>query len=284
VVNLRCRTSDRTAGAERGATALAERIAEAAGTSMRPIGSPGEPRASGWSEDLREAHGCLLEAGGQVDDALAEGAFPVLTAADCSICITTLPTVARHRPDVRFAWLDAHGDFNTPSTTPSGYLGGMCLAAACGRWAIRPSGSTQDAPNGLEDLTRLTDRCGTIDPSSVVMAGVRDLDGGERAELELAGVGRARPSELPGALGGRPVYVHLDLDVLDPDLFPAQFPAPHGLSDTGLRTMLMELARSAEIVGLEVTAFEAPEDVTERELLTDLVTGIVSPLLPAGVR
>jgi arginase family enzyme len=76
--------------------------------------------------------------------------------------------------------------------------------------------------------------------------------------------------------------VHLDLDVLDPDLFPAQFPAPHGLSDTGLRTLLLELARSAEIVGLEVTAFEAPEDATERELLTDLVTGIVSPLLPAG--
>ena len=40
----------------------------------------------------------------------------------------------RHVPDVRVLWLDAHGDFNTPETTPSGFLGGMCLAAACGRW------------------------------------------------------------------------------------------------------------------------------------------------------
>ena len=37
-------------------------------------------------------------------------------------------------PDVRIVWLDAHGDFNTPETSASGYLGGMCLAAACGRW------------------------------------------------------------------------------------------------------------------------------------------------------
>ena len=48
--------------------------------------------------------------------------------------MTTLPTVLRHVPEARVVWLDAHGDFNTPATTPSGFLGGMCLAAACGRW------------------------------------------------------------------------------------------------------------------------------------------------------
>ena len=57
------------------------------------------------------------------------GAQPVLTASDCSICIATLPEVVLHEPDVHVAWIDAHGDFNTPETTPSGFLGGMCLAA-----------------------------------------------------------------------------------------------------------------------------------------------------------
>ena len=49
--------------------------------------------------------------------------------------MTTLPAVAAPRARTRASlWLDAHGDFNTPETTPSGFLGGMCLAAACGRW------------------------------------------------------------------------------------------------------------------------------------------------------
>ena len=129
--------------------------------------------------------------------------------------MTTLPTVLRHVPEARIVWLDAHGDFNTPATTPSGFLGGMCLAAACGRW---------DA--GLGELA-------VVDPARVVMTGVRDLDGGERVELERAGVGTAPPEKLAGALEGEAIYVHLDLDVLDPSEFPAQFPAPGGLSSQG---------------------------------------------------
>ena len=46
----------------------------------------------------------------------------------------TLPALARTRGDAKLLWLDAHGDFNTPETTGSGYLGGMCLAGACGLW------------------------------------------------------------------------------------------------------------------------------------------------------
>ena len=67
------------------------------------------------------------------------------------------------------------------------------------------------------------------------MCGVRDLDAGERVLVETSGVGNARPSEVVRVLGGRRVYVHLDLDVLDPDDPAAQFAVPHGLSDTGLR-------------------------------------------------
>jgi arginase len=74
--------------------------------------------------------------------------------------------------------------------------------------------------------------------------------------------------------------VHLDLDVLDPDVLPSQFPVAHGLSDTGLRTLLAEVKRDCEVVGAEVTAFEAPEDPVELARRTDLVAGIVRALLP----
>ena len=134
LVALCCRTADRTPGAVRGAQTLAPLIGKRLGVEPRTIGTPAEPRETGYEEDLRDSRGCLLEAGGQVDDALSGGRVPVIAAADCSIAVTTLPAALRHRPDARVLWLDAHGDYNTPDTTGSGYLGGMCLAGACGEW------------------------------------------------------------------------------------------------------------------------------------------------------
>jgi arginase len=257
VIALLCRTSDRDARGAEGARALATEIAARLGTEARMVGSPGEGRDSSWDEDLRDSHGCLLEAGGQLEDALGAGRFPVLAASDCSICLTTLPTLARQRPDAWVLWLDAHGDFNSPDTTPSGFLGGMCLAAACGVWQ-----------SGLGD---------GLDPARVVMCGVRDVDPGERVLLETRGVGLVeRPGDLADHLRGLPVYVHLDLDVLDPSVMPARFPAAGGLSDGGLRTLLAEVAAAVELIGLEITAFPAPERARR-------VATIVEPLLPSRV-
>ncbi|HEX2233190.1 MAG TPA: arginase family protein, partial [Thermoleophilaceae bacterium] len=70
----------------------------------------------------------------ELDDALEAGAYPILTASDCSICVGTLPALARRRPDAHVLWLDAHGDFNSPDTSGSAFLGGMALAGACGMW------------------------------------------------------------------------------------------------------------------------------------------------------
>jgi arginase family enzyme len=90
----------------------------------------------------------------------------------------------------------------------------------------------------------------------------------------------ARPSEVAAQLRGLPVYVHLDVDVLDPAILPSQFPVDHGLSDTGLRTLLADVKRECDVVGAEITAFEAPEDPAERGRATELVAGIVRSLLP----
>ncbi len=166
----------------------------------------------------------------------------------------------RHHPEARIVGSTHTATSIRRETTPSGFLGGMCLAAACGRW---------DA--GLGD--------GSLDAARIVMTGVRDLDGGERVELERAGVGTAPPDKLAGALEGDEVYVHLDLDVLDPTVLPAQFPAPGGLSSEGLRDLLGELAESARVIGVEITAFDAPENEAERERLAAMIESVVEPLL-----
>jgi arginase len=235
---LRARTSDRTDGAGAGAEALAR------GLGGRVVGeaSAGAPRD--WSEDLPAARPVLKAAAAEVSAALDQGELPLLTASDCTICIATLPTAARRVPALRVLWLDAHGDFNTPDSTPSGFLGGMCLAAACGRW---------DA--GWPD---------TIDPAAVSFLGVRDLDPGERAEVEQAGVGTGVP-------GDGPVFVHLDLDVVDPSVLAPQFPVPDGLQAADVRDVLARLRDEGRLVGLEVTALEDPAGV-------DLVTEILEPV------
>jgi arginase len=261
LVALLCRTSDRTAGGARGARSLAAQIGERLGIEPRIVGSPGEPRPAPFANDLRASRGCLLEAGGQVDDALSRHAFPILTASDCSICMTTLPAVLRHRPEAHLLWLDAHGDFNSPDTTPSGFLGGMCLAAACGVW-----------DDGLDVEP-------VVSPDRVVLCGVRDLDDGERALLEERGIDVVPPGAVAERLEGREVYIHLDLDVLDPSVFPAQFPVDGGLSDGVLRKLLGDVAERAEVIGVEVTAFEAPDDDTTTGGLAELVAAIIDPLL-----
>lgn len=250
LVALLCRTSDRWADGARGAVELADALGDA-----RLVGTPGEPRDGRYDEDLASGHGCLLEAGGQIEDALSGDRLPVLVAGDCSICLTTLPTVVRLVPDVRVLWLDAHGDFNTPDTSSSGFLGGMCLSAACGLW---------DA--GFP---------GTLDPRHVILVGARDLDDAEAVLLEDAGVVRAeRCGEVADAVDGHEVFVHLDLDVLED--WPALFPAAGGISAESLERMLDEVAQAAgRIVGIEITSC-APGHA-------DVAAQVVAPLLPVRV-
>lgn len=246
LVALLCRTSDRDAAGMLGAAALAEALG------ARAIGSPGTPRDTTYAEDLAEARGCLLEAGGQLDDAFEAGKVPVLFAGTCSICVSTLPVVARHHPDALVLWLDAHADFNTPETSQSRFLGGMGLAGACGLW---------DTGFGAG-----------LDPARVVMFGVRDVEGGERVLLERQGVGTVdRPGALADLLDARKVFIHLDLDILDPEVLPSGFPAEGGLDFEQLRRLLDLVAGAADVIGAEVTGAH-PDHV-------DALAGVLGPLL-----
>src|SRR3954454_23330690 len=93
----------------------------------------------------------------------------------------------------------------------------------------------------------------------------------------------ARAHETRGAarnaIDGAPVYVLLDLDVLDPEVFPAQFPVPGGLAPDKLYDLFEAVTEDCELVGLEVTAFEAPDDEAERDEAAATAVQVIEPLL-----
>jgi arginase len=205
-------------------TAVPE-LVRALGVEARFIGTREDPRQQHWRDALADGRGCLLEAGGQVDDALAAGNFPLLIAGDCAIALTTLAAVHRHRPDARILWLDTHGDFNTPDTTQSDFLGGMALAGACGLW---DAGVAEPYP---------ADR--------VVLAGVGDLDPPERENIErsgatVIGAGLDTLVAVQNAIDAAPVYVHFDSDVLE------------SIRPDKLYDLLEAVADESEIVGVQV--------------------------------
>jgi arginase len=260
VVGHLCRTSDLNTDGARGTRALAQALGARLGVEPRLIGSPpAEAGLRDYADDLRDSRGCLLEAGGQVADALAAGGVPMLVAGHCPICLTTLPAVHAHRPDARVLWLDAHPDFNSPETTPSRFLGGMCLAGACGVW-----------DSGFD---------GTLPADQVVLAGLRDLDDGEARLVEESGARVVEAAAAAEALDGAPVYIHLDLDVLDGELIPAEFPAPGGLAMAELGDVLAGVAASSEVLGIEITCFPAPDAVPDGEALAASVSDAVAGLL-----
>lgn len=182
----------------------------------------------GGARELAALLDAPLVTEGDAADAVRGGAR-TLVAEECTIAITALPAAAARHPGLRVAWLDAHPDFNTPETSPSGYRGGMPLAAACGLW---DAGGAREAP---------------VDPARVHLLGIRDVDPGERENLERAGVRETPPPE-------GPVWVHLDLDVLDPLLMPARYPVAGGWSWEDLEAALAALPR---VVGVEVAGCAA---------------------------
>jgi arginase len=160
----------------------------------------------------------------------------VVASGDCTTSLGTLAGLARRGIDPGIVWFDAHGDFNTDETSPSGYLGGMPLAIAVGR-------GDQTAPRALGMRA--------VDERRVILVDARDLDPAEREALDTSEVRRLAVSALdPSAQQGAEaralppgaIYLHLDLDVLDPLELPGlRFPSAGGVRQA-------ELARAAAAV------------------------------------
>ncbi len=139
---------------------------------------------------------------------------PVVFANDCTSCLGVVKGLEAHSPAI--LWYDSHGDFNTPETTPSGFLGGMPLAALVGR-------GNQQLMRGLQ--------LAPIAEADIVISDVRNLDPQEGVMLRESQVAiHETLRELDAApLPDKPLYIHFDTDVVDCAEMPAMsYPEPGG--------------------------------------------------------
>lgn len=202
---------------------------------------------------------------------LPEGVFPIVLGGDHSLSMGSVSGVAKGPLGV--VWVDAHADFNTPQTSPSGNIHGMPLAVLCGF-----------------GHSRLTEAFQAVDPKNVVLVGVRSLDPGEKRLLGEAGVtvytmhevdrlGIARiAEEVLGRLSGLPLHVSLDADVLDPTLAPGVgTPVPGGLSYREAHLLMEILAQSGQVQSLDLV--EVNPILDERNRTAEMMVGLASSLL-----
>jgi len=171
----------------------------------------------------------------------------VVASGDCTTALATVAGLQRRGISPGVIWLDAHGDFNTPRTTRSGYLGGMALAMLTGH-----AGAVLTHAIGLR----------AVPEAACLLAGARDLDPLERELLEASAIRRIDDlgTLARAALPPSPWYVHLDVDVVDPsELPPLRFPAPGGPSAQTVAAALRALASRGTIAALGLACTFAPE-------------------------
>lgn len=178
--------------------------------------------------------------------------FRILTiGATCGVELAPIAYLNdRYRGDLAVVWLDAHADLNTPATSPSAHFHGMVLRTLMGQ-----------GPAPLVDLIPRT-----LTPEQILLAGARDLDRDEETFVSDAPIAWLRPADflVPDRVAGRirarafkKIYLHLDLDVIDPIEFPdVLVPAAGGVSLNTLAETIQTLSTSFDLVGFSVVEFK----------------------------
>jgi arginase len=218
-----------------------------------------------------------------VGAAVKRGALPVVAGGNCNVALGMTAGLGAGQTAV--VWFDAHGDYNTPATTPSGFLDGMPLAIACG--VAHPEAWAQA-------------RGDAVDPRTCVHVGGRDLDPGEVEGFAATGVQvvpaealRGGQSGLEAALAAALVaapratqaYLHVDIDVLDPAFVPGvDFPSPGGLTPDELVAAVRTVAANSPVAGLSMTAYDPERDdaaattlATGLDLVERLIDAVMAP-------
>ena len=227
--------------------------------------------------EMATTFGLLAEIARQVQAARSAGEFPLVVSGSCNCTTGALTGFDLDR--LALVWFDAHGDFHTPETTSSGFMGGLPLSIALGHcW--------QTMAASIPGYTPLSE-------DRVVMVGLRDVDPPEAArfaEFDMTtlsdsdildqgveeALGRAL-QPLAEKIDG--IYLHLDLDVCDPAVAPVNpYQTPGGLSLETVEASMQVLASRHPIVGASVTAYDPGCDPTGKgmqaafELLETLVS------------
>lgn len=179
--------------------------------------------------------------------AFEAGEHPALVGGDHALAMGSIAAASAWHERVAVVWIDAHADFNTPESSPSGNPHGMPLAVAC----------------GLGDPRFTSLYTHHVRPSEVCLIAARDVDEGEQellaqqgiwqipvAELRAKGI-QAVVGDIARRFAGLPVHLSFDFDAIDAMSFPATgTPVPHGLKVEEAESLLQGLAAS----GLAITS------------------------------
>ena len=216
-----------------------------------------------------------------VGAAVREGLVPLVLGGDHSVALGTLGGLASEHGAGGVLWIDAHGDVNTPETSPSGNVHGMALAAVLGRGGAWFDSDAWPRP--------------AVEPARVALVGVRSLDDGERAllrdldarvytmsDVDRFGIERAIRESLAHVAGPGFVHVSLDMDAIDPEVAPGVgTPVRGGLSYREAHLALELVAESGLAGSLEVVEVNP---ILDRENETaELAVELVASALGARI-
>lgn len=222
----------------------------------------------------RHTHACVLGTMRKTPHS-----FLLVVGGDHSLAIGTLAGLSDTCERLGLIWIDAHSDFNTPATSPSGNIHGMSLAVACGE--------------GHRDLRMIADRDPMVREEDVFLFGVRDVDRDERRLLDASrihamSVDQWRRAGLVNAvmcaceaLESRCDQIHLsfDIDVLDPSVAAATgTPVPGGLTADEAIAVLAAIGRRGKIDSAEFVEYNPELDHDEKtaELTLRLIDALMS--------
>jgi arginase len=214
------------------------------GTAVAEAIDPGDPKA----RFLAQVKATCEHVADLVERTVRKGNFPLVLGGDHSVALGTLWGLAAAHGPGGVLWIDAHGDLNTPLTTPSGNVHGMVLAAALGVAGDAFASDRYPLP--------------AVDPKRTALVGVRSLDDGERAllqeqglavytmtDLDQVGVATVMREALDHVRGGPFVHLSLDLDVVDPKDAPGVGTPVRGGLGYREAHLAMELVAESALVG-----------------------------------
>ena len=191
-----------------------------------------------------------------VAKACADWSFPIVVSGNCGSALGTTAGLRASGSPPAVCWLDAHGDFNTPDTSESGFIDGMALATLTGRtW---------------KNLAATIPGFIPVPEWQVALVGARDIDPLEAAALDESRVVRATPADADLAFRSmatesRRLYFHVDLDVLDPSVGRANmFSVPGGLTVDDVIRVMESARRRFDIAAAALTSYDPIADLDGR--------------------
>ena len=197
-------------------------------------------------------------------DKVAEVEYPTSYSGDCISAIGVLGGLERRHIYPTLIWFDAHGDFNTYETSPSGFPGGMPLAMLTGR--------------GDQTIMRAVGLTPLLDERVILVDG-RDLDAGEDTAVADSDIAHTSVEELfTGVPPDGPIHVHLDGDVVNPDEMPAMnYPAAGGPSLLEVSVALKGLVDTGRVVALSVSSWNP--SLAGADIAVEATLSLVAPFI-----